>query len=140
MDAAASSSRTVAGDLLNPTALRFEMEGSLYLKFAFVSDRGAKAIARQRRYYNFHKIAVGAILTYSVCSFLLWVPLFIDSKLAWNVCVATLLATAVAAPVGLIAIAISHFSQGWLQEKARTYREESGLVNEFSAWTKDHTR
>lgn len=138
MEAAASSSRTIAGDLLNPTALRFEMEGVLYLQFAFVSDKGAEALARQRRYYRFHNIAVISFLIAIAGPFLLWFPLFSDTLWAYDMCIITLLATAAAVPIGLIAVVMSYFCQQWLQRKAQAYRGDSGLLREYSAWIKDH--
>ncbi|MGA2583552.1 MAG: hypothetical protein ABSG31_09775 [Tepidisphaeraceae bacterium] len=138
MEAAASKSRGVAGDLFNPTAIRFEMEGLLHLKFAFVSNTSAQAFARQRRYFRSHNAAVVSFLVASVCIFLLWFPLFVDARWAWYMCVTTLLATAFSAAVGLIAVVRAHFCQRWLEHKALAYRQKSGLLVEYSEWTKDY--
>ncbi len=138
MEAATASSHTVAGGLLNPTALRFEMEGTLHLKFSFVSYTSAKALARQRRYHRLHNTAVVAFLVASIGPFLLWFPLFFDARWASWMCVTVLLVTAIAVPIGLTSVVMGYFSQQWLQNKAQTYRDASGLNNEFSAWTRDH--
>ena len=138
MEAAAASPRTVGVELLNPTGICFEMEGALHLKFAFVSHTSATALTRQRRYYRLHNIAVISFLVASVSIFLLWFPLFVDAKWAWNICVTFLLVTALCIPIGLISVVMSHFCQLWLERKAQSYRDKTGLVSEYFIWTKDH--
>jgi len=137
MEAATSSSRTAGGELLNPTGIQFDMEGPIHLKFAFISETSVKMFARQRRYYRLHATALFSFLMAVLCLFLLWFPLFFDQKWAWYGASTMLLLAAIFVPVGLITVVLGYRCQRWLQYKARTYQQKTGLLDEFSKWTND---